>query len=54
MGQSIEIGVKNRIIDHGRGWCFTPVHFSDLGSDTSIRKALSIYQLHLNYNAVMN
>gem|GEM_PF-6798332 len=21
MGQSIEIAVKNRIIDHGRGWC---------------------------------
>ncbi len=44
MGQSIEIAVKNRIIDHGRGWCFTPVHFSDLGSDASIRKALSQLQ----------
>ena len=41
MGQSIETAVKNRITDHGRGWCFTPMHFSDLGSDASIRKALS-------------
>lgn len=44
MGQSIEIAVKNRITDHGRGWCFTPMHFSDLGSDASIRKALSQLQ----------
>ena len=44
MDQSIEIAVKNRIIDHGRGWCFTPMHFSDLGSDASIRKALSQLQ----------
>ncbi len=33
MGQSIEAAVKNRITDHGRGWCFTPIHFSDLGGD---------------------
>ena len=44
MRQSIETAVKNRIIDHGRGWCFTPMHFSDLGSDASIRKALSQLQ----------
>jgi hypothetical protein len=44
MRQSIEIAVKNRIIEQGRGWCFTPMHFSDLGSDTSIRKALSQLQ----------
>ncbi len=44
MGQSIEIAVKNRITDHGRGWCFTSMHFSDLGSDASIRKALSQLQ----------
>ena len=44
MGQSIESAVKNRITDHGRGWCFTPMHFSDLGSDASIRKALSQLQ----------
>lgn len=44
MSQSIKTAVKNRIIDHGRGWCFTPMHFSDLGSDASIRKALSQLQ----------
>lgn len=44
MGQSIEIAVKNTITDHGRGWCFTPMHFSDLGRDASIRKALSQLQ----------
>ncbi len=44
MRHSVEIAVKNRIIDHGRGWCFTPMHFSDLGSDPSIRKALSLLQ----------
>ena len=44
MHQSIEIMVKNRIIDHGRGWCFTPMHFLDLGSGASIRKALSNLQ----------
>lgn len=44
MGQSIEVAVRNRITDHGRGWCFTPIHFSDLGGDASIRKALSQLQ----------
>lgn len=44
MRQSIEILVKNRIIDHGQGWCFTSMHFSNLGSDASIRKALSQLQ----------
>ena len=44
MRQSIEILVKNRIIENGPGWCFTPLHFSDLGSDVSIRKALSQLQ----------
>lgn len=38
MRQSIEKLVKNRIIDHGRGWSFTPMHFSDLCNDPSIRK----------------
>ena len=41
---SVEIMVKNRIIDHGRGWCFTPMHFLNLGSDASIRKALANLQ----------
>ncbi len=44
MSQSIEMRIKNRIIEHGRGWCFTPMHFSDLGSSASIRKALSELQ----------
>lgn len=44
MRHSVETDVKNIIMDHGRGWCFTPVHFSDLGNDTSIRKALSTLQ----------
>lgn len=44
MRHSIEIVVKNRIIDHGHGWCFTSMHFSDLGNDISIRKALSQLQ----------
>jgi hypothetical protein len=41
MRQSVEAAVKNRITEHGPGWCFTPMHFADLGSDASIRKALS-------------
>lgn len=44
MRQSIELKVKNRIMEHGPGWCFTPMHFMDLGSDASIRKALSNLQ----------
>lgn len=44
MRLSVEVMVKNRIIGHGRGWCFTPTHFLDLGSDASIRKALSHLQ----------
>jgi hypothetical protein len=41
MRHSVEAAIKNRITEHGSGWCFTPMHFSDLGSDASIRKALS-------------
>jgi anthranilate phosphoribosyltransferase len=44
MRQSIETKIKNRIIEHGHGWCFAPIHFADLGSDASIRKALSHLQ----------
>lgn len=44
MKLSIETLIKNRLVEHGRGWCFTPIHFSDLGSATSIRKALSRLQ----------
>ena len=41
MRQSTENSVKKRIIGRGRGWCFTPRSFLDLGNDESIRKALS-------------
>ena len=41
MTQAITNLVKNRIINHGRGWCFTPKHFLDLNSDTGVRSALS-------------
>ncbi|HSW68865.1 MAG TPA: DUF6088 family protein [Gammaproteobacteria bacterium] len=41
MTKSIMDSVKNRIIKHGRGWCFTPRHFLDLESDTGVRSALS-------------
>lgn len=44
MRHSVEGAVKNRITEHGSGWCFTPMHFADLGSDASIRKALSQLQ----------
>ncbi len=44
MSDSIPIALKNRIIEHGRGWCFTSIDFSDLGSDIAIRKALSRLQ----------
>jgi hypothetical protein len=38
--QSIENKVINRIYGKGRGWCFTPSSFSDLGSQSAIRQAL--------------
>lgn len=44
MRLSIQSKVKSRIIEYGRGWCFTPAHFLDLGSASSIRKALSDLQ----------
>ena len=41
MNKGIVTEVKNRIIQHGPGWCFTPKHFLDLDSDTGVRSALS-------------
>lgn len=41
MPRSVEAAIKSRITEHGPGWCLTPMHFADLGSDASIRKALS-------------
>lgn len=43
--QKVEDAIKSRIFAHGRGWCFTPKHFLDLGSDTAVRKVLSL--LHM-------
>jgi hypothetical protein len=38
--QSIKNKIINRIYGHGRGWCFTPNNFSDLGSPGAIRIAV--------------
>lgn len=38
--QSIETTIKNRIYGHGKGWCFTIDHFSDLKSREAVKKAL--------------
>jgi hypothetical protein len=39
--QSVENSIKYEIQKHSPGWCFTPISFSNLGSDESVRKALS-------------
>ena len=44
MTKTVAENVKNRIIKHGRGWCFTPKHFLDLDSDTGVRSTLSRLQ----------
>lgn len=44
MVKSVVDHVKDRVIKHGRGWCFTPKHFLDLDSDTGVRSALSRLQ----------
>ena len=44
MTESIVNAVKNRIIEHGKGWCFTPKNFLDLDSDTGVRSTLSRLQ----------
>jgi len=38
--QSIKNKIINRIYGKGRGWCFTPKNFSDLGSPEAIRITL--------------
>ncbi|MBD3240975.1 MAG: hypothetical protein GF331_10355 [Chitinivibrionales bacterium] len=38
--QSIERKILSRIHRHGRGWCFTPKSFVDLGSSQAVRIAL--------------
>ena len=41
--QSIDNKIISRIYGKGRGWCFTPKSFSDLGSPESIR--ISLFRL---------
>lgn len=38
--QSIDNKTISRIYGHGRGWVFTPTHFSDLGSRNAVASAL--------------
>ena len=38
--QSIDNKIISRIFGHGRGWVFTPAHFSDLGSRDAVASAL--------------
>jgi hypothetical protein len=42
--QSIDTKIKNRIYGHGKGWVFTPIHFSDLGSRDAVASALKRYR----------
>ncbi len=41
---SIDSKVVSRIYGHGRGWVFTPAHFSDLGSRDAVASALKRYR----------
>jgi hypothetical protein len=42
--QSIDNKITNRIYGHGKGWVFTPAHFSDLGSRDAVASALRRYR----------
>ena len=42
--QRIDKKVRNRIYGHGKGWVFTPAHFSDLGSREAMASALKRYR----------
>ncbi|OQY43496.1 MAG: hypothetical protein B6240_12340 [Desulfobacteraceae bacterium 4572_87] len=42
--QSIDNKIRNRIYGHGKGWAFTPAHFSDLGSRDAVASALKRYR----------
>lgn len=44
MTKTVASLIKDRIIKHGHGWCFTPMHFLDLDSSTGVRSALSRLQ----------
>ena len=42
--QSIDNKIIKRIYGHGKGWVFTPAHFSDLGSRDAVASALRRYR----------
>jgi len=42
--QSIDNKTINRIYGHGKGWVFTPAHFSDLGSRAAVASAIKRYR----------
>jgi len=42
--QGIEVTIKSKIIEHGRGWCFTAIDFEELGSNDAVRRVLSLLQ----------
>lgn len=42
-----------RILEHGNGWCFTVMHFTDLGSDALQHVGYSLAYFH-NENFLVN
>ena len=42
--QSIDNKIISRIYGHGKGWVFTPVHFSDLGGRDAVASAMKRYR----------
>ncbi len=42
--QGVDKKSISRIIGHGKGWVFTPAHFSDLGSRDAVASALKRYR----------
>jgi hypothetical protein len=42
--QSVDNKIISRIYGHGRGWVFTPAHFSDLGSRDAVASAIKRYR----------
>ncbi len=42
--QGVEVTIKSKILEHGRGWCFTAMDFEELGSNDAVRRVLSLLQ----------
>jgi len=42
--QSVDKKIISRIYGHGKGWVFTPTHFSDLGSRDAVASAVKRYR----------